>query len=75
MKEGRLDKDALKALAESEIEYAISLAGTGGVVRGMGGAAAPTQAVTIAESKEALIRSYMESGMSEATARQIVGRF
>jgi len=75
MKEGKLDKDALKAIAESEIEYAKSLTGSTGTVRGLGGSAAAPATVTMEESKKALIESYKASGMSEETAKQIVERF
>ena len=75
MKEGKLDKDALKAIAESEIEYAKSLTGSTGTVRGLGGIAAAPATVTMEESKKALIESYKASGMSEETAKQIVERF
>lgn len=75
MKEGKLDTDALKALAESEIEYAKSLTGSRGTVKGMGSTNPEPATVTMEESKKALLESYMASGMSEETARQIIERF
>ena len=75
MIEGKLDKDALKAFVESEITYAKSLTGSRGTVKGMGSTNPEPATVTMEESKKALLESYMASGMSEETARQIIERF
>ena len=75
MVEGKLDKDALKAFVESEITYAKSLTGSRGTVKGMGSTNPEPATVTMEESKKALLESYMASGMSEETARQIIERF
>ena len=75
MIEGKLDKDALKTFVESEITYAKSLTGSRGTVKGMGSTNPEPATVTMEESKKALLESYMASGMSEETARQIIERF
>lgn len=75
MIEGKLDKDALKAFVESEVTYAKSLTGSRGTVKGMGSTNPEPATVSMEESKKALLESYMASGMSEETARQIIERF
>jgi len=72
VKDGALDKDALKAIAESEIDYAKSLSGSTGSVRGMG-SGGTTQTSTLEEAKQKLIESHMAAGMSKEIAEQIVG--
>lgn len=73
IKEGKLDKDALKALAEAEIkkeaEYIASFAKSG-QVRGMGQTASGD--VTLEEAHKALIESYVSSGISKEIAENIV---
>jgi len=74
MIEGKLDKDALKAFVESEITYAKSLTGSKGTVKGMGSTAPEPVTTTMEEANKALIQSYIDSGMSEETAKEIVRR-
>lgn len=75
MIEGKLDTESLKAFIESEITYAKSLTGSKGTVKGMGSTNPEPATVSMEESKKALLESYMASGMSEETARQIIERF
>lgn len=72
MKEGALDKSAMAALAESEIEYAKSLTGSTGGVKGMG-ATGTGSGLTLEESKKYLIESYVRSGLTEEAAKKAVG--
>ena len=74
MIEGKLDTDALKAFIESEITYAKSLTGSHGTVRGLGTTTPEPVTTTMEEADKALIQSYVDSGMSEETAREIVRR-
>ncbi len=74
-KDGSLDRDAFRNLAEaaikSEQEYLGTITKTGSV-RGMGGSGTPA-GINLEESKKYLYESYRRSGMSEDAAKKAVG--
>lgn len=73
-KDGKLDRDAFKTLAESaikaEAEYISSIGGNGRVT-GMGGSS--STGPTLEEAQKNLINQFMSTGMSESQAKAAAG--